>query len=153
MSKFVIKNIESVKGTQIFKQLVVVGDKIDTNKLQAEIDNLENFNKEVRQTGVLDQYEDSLQKSYIKSFNGIISIMNRVANLQPVAETKFKDVTPKGELIKEFEFKYQDLRVLAIKIPNGKLIILCGYKNQQGKDFSRFRSLKKQYLEYTNSKQ
>lgn len=149
MSKFVIKNIESVKGTQTFKQLVIVGDKVNVNKLQLEIEDREKNNEEVIQTGILDEYENSLQKSYQKSFLGIISIMNRVANLQPVADTKFKDVTPKGELIKEFEFKYQDLRVLAIKIQNGKLVMLCGYKNQQDKNFSRFRSLKKQYLEFT----
>lgn len=79
--------------------------------------------------------------------NGLLAIMNRVANLQPVAKDKFRDVTPHRELVKEFKFKYQDLRVLAIKIPDGKLVLLGGYKNQQDKDFSKFRSLKKKYLE------
>lgn len=73
--------------------------------------------------------------------------MNLVANNESVPNTKFRNVTVGNESIQEFEFKAGDLRVLAIKIPNGQLILLGGYKNRQDKDFSRFRSLKKQYLE------
>ncbi len=152
MSKFVVKNIEEVKGIQQFKQLIIVDNSVDVDRLQLEIDEKEQNGKEVDLVGVLDEYESSLEVKYTSSFFGILAIMNRVANLQAVGETKFKDVTPSGEVIKEFEFKFQDLRVLAIKIPNGKLVLLAGYKNNQKKDFSRFHSLKQQYLKTLNNK-
>jgi hypothetical protein len=152
MFKFVIKNIEAVKGKQKFRQLVIVGDNVNTNELQARIGARERDEKEVVIKGVLDNYEDNLESKYKSSFRGIVAIMNRVANLQPVPETKFKDVTPNGELVKEYEFKFQDLRVWAIKISDGKLVLLGGYKNQQKKDFKTFRNLKIKYLESINKK-
>lgn len=142
MSKFVIKNIKSVCGKQVFKQLVIVENNVDIKKLQQDID--ENKSDV---TGVFDDYENSLEDIYKSSLNGIITIMNLVADLQSVPVQKLRDVTPKKELVKEFEFKYGDLRVYAIKIPNGKLILLGGYKNNQKPDFAKFRSLKGQYLE------
>ena len=56
------------------------------------------------------------------------------------------NITPHGEIVKEYEFKNGDLRVYAIKDFNGKIIILGGYKNTQQTDINRFRSLKAQYL-------
>jgi len=127
MSNFVVTNIDEVNGKQECKQLVIV--------------------KNGEYLGVFDEFENSLQKKYDSSLVAIISIMNRVANLQTVSPDKFKDITPDGEPVKEFEFKYRDLRVYAIKVFNGKLIVLCGYKNSQKKDIVKFRSLKKQYLD------
>ena len=72
--------------------------------------------------------------------------MNRVSNFQSLPKEKFKDVTPRKNNVTEYEFKYGDLRVWAIKIPNGKLVILGGYKNDQKHGFRKFRSLKEQYL-------
>jgi hypothetical protein len=147
MSKFVIKNISSILGKQKFKQLIIVDDKVDAAKLQAEIVQKEISGQEITIKGVLDIYEDSLEAKYEGSFRGIISIMDRVANLKSVPVDKFRDITPDKELVKEYEFKYQDLRVYAIKIFNGKLVLLGGFKNQQDGDFSKFRSVKKAYLE------
>ena len=152
MSKFVTKHISSVKGKQKFKQLIIVPDNEDAKQLQAEIDKQESQQEEIELKGELDIYEESLEKKYSSSFRSMIAIMNRVANLQAVPKEKFRDVTPKKETVAEYEFKFQDLRVLAIKIPNGQLILLGGYKNQQSSDFKKFRSLKKQYLESLNQK-
>lgn len=152
MSRFVLKNIEAVKGKQRFKQLVTVEGNLNISELQAKIDARERDGKEEIVKGVLDNFEDNLEVKYKSSFRGIVATMNRVANLQPVAETKFKDVTPKGELVKEYEFKFQDLRVWAIKISDGKLVLLGGYKNQQKKDFKTFRNLKIKYLESINKR-
>lgn len=134
MSKFVIKNIREVNGIQECKQIVILKNDENPEAISEE------------QPGVFDEYQAELQQKYTNSFIGIVSIMNRVANLQTVSPDKFKDITPHGESVKEFEFKFGDLRVYAIKIPGGKLTILCGYKNRQKKDISKFRSLKKQYL-------
>lgn len=153
MSKFVIKNIESVKGKQQFKQLIVLNDIEDADKIQQEIDELQLKNKEVKRKGVLDNYEDNLESKYEKSFEGIIAVMDIVASLETVSPKKFKDVTPPKEKIKEYEFKFGDLRVYAIKIRNGQLVLLGGYKNHQKQDFSKFRSLKKRYMEYLKNKE
>lgn len=153
MHKFVTKGIEAVKGKQQFKQLVILPVTADAEKLQREIDAQEEKNEtpkfEDSNTieGVLDVYEKSLEDKYKSSFAGILTYMNLVANLQKVPEKKFKDVTPDKEDVKEYEFKNGKLRVYLIGIPNGKLIIHCGYKNEQPEDFVKFRSLKKQYLE------
>jgi hypothetical protein len=136
MSKFVTKPIEAISGKQEFKQLVILPDDADISK--TDID---------KTTGQWDKYENGLEKKYQSSFNRIVSIMDGVANLQGFSDTQFKDVTPAGELVKEYEFKSGDLRAFAIKIPNGKLVVLGGYKNQQTADFKKFRSLKKQYLD------
>ena len=72
--------------------------------------------------------------------------MEEVAKNMSLPDTKFKDVTPRKEKVKEYEFKDGDLRVYGISKTGGKIIILGGYKNRQEKDFKRFRSLKEQYL-------
>lgn len=72
--------------------------------------------------------------------------MNEVANNRTLPNIKFKDVTPKTEKVKEYEFKDGNLRVYGISKYGGKIKILGGYKNQQKKDYRTFRSLKKQYL-------
>lgn len=137
MSTFVTKIIEAIKGRQKFEQLVILPDEFIHSKLDMkDID------------GIWDEYQDDLEEKYAGSFQGLVRIMNKVANLQIVPSTKFKEITPSKEIVAEYEFKYQDLRVYAIKIPYGKLIVLGGYKNQQAGDIRKFRALKKKYLEY-----
>ena len=72
--------------------------------------------------------------------------MNEVANNRTLPNTKFKDVTPKKEKVKEYEFKDGDLRVYGISTFGGKIIIMGGYNNRQKKDYRSFRSMKEQYL-------
>ncbi|MGB8192712.1 MAG: hypothetical protein WCF67_12370 [Chitinophagaceae bacterium] len=139
MTKFVTKPVRAIKGKQRFEELVILSDVRDIGRIGS--DNL---------IGVWEQYENSLETKYRSSFNQLMMLMDRVANLKSLPATKFRDVTPEGELIREYEFKAGDLRSYAIKIPNGKLILLGGYKNQQKEDFKRFRSLKKQYLDSLN---
>lgn len=78
--------------------------------------------------------------------------MNEVANIRTLPDTKFKDVTPEKEKVKEYEFKEGNLRVYAIKKFGGKIIVIGGYKNRQKKDFRTFRSLKEQYLNQETDK-
>lgn len=143
MLKFVLKNIESIKGRQMFYQLVILNENSKYDKNQSE-DELK---------GQFDLYEDSLEESYECALASILGIMDRVANLNTVSKEKFKDITPSGDKTKEYEFKPGDLRVYGIKIPNGKLIILGGFKNKQKADIKKFRSLKKEYLQSINSTQ
>ena len=153
MSKFVIKHIDAVKGKQQFKQLVVLPNTEDAEKIQGNILTKEKMKESVENQGELDIYEASLETRYRSAFISILAIMNRVANLQAVPKDKFRDITPDKSPVTEYEFKCKDLRVYAIKITNGQLIILGGYKNNQPADIKKFRSLKAQYLEYQNKKQ
>lgn len=140
MPTFAIKPIQAIRGQQQFKELVILPDDIDVSQINIEIE-----------IGQLKIYEDSLETKYKSSFNRIISIMNQAANLQLLPKTQWREVKPAKERIKEYEVKAGDLRVYLIKIPNGQLVILGGYKNQQFSDFKKFRSLKKQYLKFINS--
>lgn len=155
MSKFVIKSIQAVEGHMVFKQLIIVDNHIDTKKLQEEINLIESnpdkSKRKVENKGVWDDYKDKLEEKYQSAYARILGNMNRVANMQPLPQEKFKDVTPKKETVAEYEYKYGDLRVWAIKILNGQLIIHCGYKNSQKSDFRVFRGLKEQYLKLLKS--
>ena len=75
MSKFVLKNIEAIKGNQQFKQLVVLPDNSNETVIQNEIIRLESQNIEVDIKGQLDIYEDSLEKKYTNSFFTIRFLM------------------------------------------------------------------------------
>lgn len=125
MPIFELRKIETVQAKQEFDELVIDG------------------------IGQLDSFELLIKtkyKRYKTEYEMLFRYMEYVANGNLLPDTKFKDVTPTGELVKEYEFKSKHLRVYAIKKPNGKIIILGGLKTTQMADFKRFRSLKLQYL-------
>ena len=122
MSKFVLVNIDAVQGIQMFEKLVVDG------------------------VAPFDAFEDELEDQDKRSLEKIYFYMNEIANMRTLPNTKFKDITPGKEDVKEYEFKEGNLRVYSIKKFGGKIIILGGYKNRQKKDLRKFRSLKEQYL-------
>ena len=124
MSKFALKDIESINGKQTFNQLEVNGQK--------QLDNLE---------------ADLSDTTYISEFKTLLTYMEYTANNKTLPQTKFKDITPKKQQVKEYEFKSKHLRVYAIQQVNGKIIVLGGFKNNQKEDIKKFRSLKKQYLD------
>ena len=122
MPKFALEKIRAVQGNQTFEKLLVDG------------------------VAPFDAFEEDLESKDRRSLEKIYFYMNEVANNRPLPATKFKDVTPRRERVKEYEFKDGDLRVYGISKFGGKIIIIGGYKNQQEKDFRAFRSLKEQYL-------
>ena len=122
MPKFALRKIDAVQGNQTFEELLVDG------------------------VAPFDTFEDNLEAKDKRSLEKIYFYMNEVANNRTLPNTKFKDVTPKKEKVKEYEFKDGDLRVYGISKFGGKIIILGGYKNRQQKDYRTFRSLKEQYL-------
>lgn len=124
MPKFALENIASVNGKQQFNQLVVDG------------------------SGQLDEFENDLKDTtYWSEFKTLLAYMDFVAKNRTLPQNKFKDITPAKELVKEYEFKSKHLRIYVIHQPNGKIVILGGYKNNQKNDINKFRSLKKQYLD------
>ena len=143
MPIFGFKIITEVKGRETFYQLTINDSFKTTGKETPDEIN-------AKKTGVLDDFENSLETKYQKDLRGIYTYMNLIAQGSSVSKEKFKDITPDKEKVKEYEFKHGDLRVYAIKTEGGKIIMLAGYKNKQKDQIKKFRSLKKQYLLNTN---
>lgn len=132
MSKFALRKIEAIRGKQEFDKLMV-DDKCP-----------------------FDEFEASLEGQYLSEMEGIYHIMQDVADLKLVPETKFhfydKGKNKNKDGVREFEFKSKHLRVYGITKPNGKIVIAGGTKAKQKQDQNYFRKLKKQYLESLDSK-
>lgn len=123
MSIFALKEIDAVKGKQKFFKLIKNG------------------------VCEFDVFEEELESQYASEMQKIYILMDKVANLGSLSEKQFRDLTPIGEKIKEYEFKTHSLRVYAIhEVGTGKIIITAGYKKTQKSDMKHFRELKRQYL-------
>ena len=142
MPRFDLKIIDAVKGNQVFYQLT-----IDDNPDFENLGNGESVND--RKTGILDSFEEGLEKKYRKNLVQIYNTMDRVARNEHVPGEKYHELTGRKENDphKDYEFKHGDLRVYAIKSDKGKIIIFGGFKNSQPEDIIQMRSLKKQYFE------
>lgn len=123
MSKFALNKIEVIKGKQSF------------------------FDLEVNGVGQFDSFSNNVEKQYKSELITLISRMDLVANLNRLPKEKFRDITPKKQGVKEYEFKTKHLRLYAIHIEKtGKVIVLGGHKNTQKADIKSFRSLKSQFI-------
>ncbi|AUD01364.1 hypothetical protein [Spirosoma pollinicola] len=125
MSTFALRKVEVVKAKQELDELVIDG---------------------VGQLAAFEELLATKHKQYISELRTMLTYVEHAANGNTLPDTRFKDVTPTGVLIKEYEFKSKHLRLYAIKQLNGKVIVLGGLKTTQKSDFKRFRSLKEQYL-------
>ncbi len=83
MATFVLKKLEAIVGKQQFFELIVDGCSQFDEYCQAIKNNK--------------QYNSELLK--------IFSLMNQVSLLKMLPQTKFKDITPKKETVKEYEIK------------------------------------------------
>lgn len=125
MSIFALKRIEAIDSKQTVDKLII------NDKCQ------------------FDEFEDEIlkHKKYKSQIGMIYAYLEYISNGETLPATHFKDITPENEKVKEYEFKTKHLRIYAIKKRNGKIIILGCYKNNQKKDISKFRAIKKRYLE------
>jgi putative component of toxin-antitoxin plasmid stabilization module len=102
-----------------------------------------------------DAFEDSLSKTNVvfrKQLIRVYSMLDSLVNLQTLPHTKFKDITPAKERVKEYELKTEDLRVYMFHIERtGRVIVLGGIKGTQEADIKRFRNLKHAYLNAINA--
>lgn len=124
MSKFALHKIDAVKGRQTLFKLV-----------KGNLCFLDEFE---RQASGNSQYLNELAMLY--------AYMEYVANGVSLPSTKFRDLTPKKEIVKEYELKTKHLRLYLIKNQNGKIVVMGGFKNNQAHDIPKFRKLKRAYL-------
>ena len=97
-----------------------------------------------------DQFESLInaESTWAKQLHKIQTRLLYVAMPALLPNDKFRDNTPKGDSVKEFEIKTENLRVYLIMIePEGRLIVCAGKKTNQKKDIAHFRTIKRLYLE------
>jgi len=125
MINFALQKIDEIQGKLIFYKLTVDGN--------CEFDE---FVNEIKHEGNL---VSQLRKIQIR--------MQEIAEGKVLPKEKFKDITPKKEIVKEYEIKTRDLRVyLFHRVNTGKVIVCGGKKSTQKSDIRHFRNLKKAYL-------
>lgn len=98
------------------------------------------------------EYEDFERKietegSYSSELVTIQTRLQDIADGKLLPKEKFRNITPKKELIKEYEIKTRHLRVyLFHEEKTGRVIVCGGKKITQQKDMNHFRLIKKEYF-------
>jgi putative component of toxin-antitoxin plasmid stabilization module len=70
-----------------------------------------------------------------------------IANGRLLPKEKFRNITPKRELVKEYEIKTRHLRVYLFHEEKiGRIVVCGGKKVTQDKDIVHFRRIKRNYL-------
>jgi len=125
MSKFALKYIDEIAGRlRIFKLLV---------NNHCEYDE---FERQIESEG-----------SYASELVTIQTRLQEIADGKLLPKEKFRNITSKKELVKEYEVKTRHLRVyLFHEEKTGKVIVCGGKKITQKKDINHFRRIKKEYF-------
>lgn len=125
MNIFALKYIDEITGRlKIFKLLV---------NYKCEYDE---FEKQIQ-----------IESSYSTELVTIQTRLQDIADGKLLPKEKFRNITPKKELVKEYEIKTRHLRVYLFHEEKAGRIIVCGgKKTTQQKDISHFRRIKKEYL-------
>jgi hypothetical protein len=127
MRKFATKIIDSIKAREVVEQLYI--DDI------GQLDNLEN---------------QLIGTTYYSEFNSLITFIQHFANGgNPGKKVKYL----KGNSgPTEYEFISKHLRIYAIQHPGKKIILHGGFKKaaDSSDNISKFRSIKKEYLNFLN---
>lgn len=122
MAKYTLVRMEQIRGKQVFDKLVVDG------------------------VAPFDTFIDELDDRYKSEVTTLYTIMDAVANLKSLPETKFHPYSDGKDGVREYEFKTKHLRAYAIEQKGGKILIIGGTKVNQPKDQAEFRRLKKGYI-------
>ena len=124
MRTFATSIIEAIHGKQTFEKLSVDG--------VCFIDELE---AEIKSGG-----------QYYSEFKTILAYMDFVANGKTLPKTIFREITSGNIQTKRYEFKSKHLRIYAFNKPNGKIVVLGGYKKTQEKDIKKLNAIVKEYI-------
>lgn len=110
MRNFELKKFESIVGKQDFYDLKING-----------LSQYEEFNKIIN--------TDYL--AYKTEVFTMFSYMDLVSNLKTLPKTKFREITPKKDNIKEYEIKSKHIRVYLFHVENsGKIVAYWGLKKK-----------------------
>lgn len=125
MNKFALKFIDEIAGRiKIFKLLV-------NNHCEYE-----DFERQIETEG-----------SYSSELVTIQTRLQDIADGKLLPKEKFRNITQKKELAKEYEIKTRHLRVyLFHEEKTGRVIVCGGKKITQQKDLNHFRRIKKEYF-------
>lgn len=125
MNKFALKHIDEIVGRlKIFKLLV---------NNRSEYDE---FERQIETEG-----------TYISELVTIQTRLQEIADGKLLPKEKFRNITPKKEVVKEYEIKTRHLRVYLFHEENtGRVIVCGGKKTTQQKNINHFRRIKKEYL-------
>jgi putative component of toxin-antitoxin plasmid stabilization module len=125
MNKFALKHIDEIVGQiKIFKLMVNNSCEYDE------------FEKQIETEG-----------SYTSELVTIQARLQEIADCKLLPKEKFRNITPKKELVKEYEIKTRHLRVyLFHEEKTGRVIVCGGKKVTQQKDMNHFRRIKKEYF-------
>ena len=130
MRNFELKKFESIVGKQDFYELKING-----------LSQYEEFNKIIN--------TDYL--AYKTEVFTMFSYMDLVSNLKTLPKTKFREITPKKDNIKEYEIKSKHIRVYLFHVENsGKIVAYWGLKKNQKENIISFRKIKKEYIDQLN---
>lgn len=131
MRIFTTQKIPEITGKIQFYKLLI-NKKCEFDEFWSEIEKSGNLNKELLKIQIL---------------------MQEVSENKMLPNTKFRNLTPQKETIKEYEIKTKNLRVyLFHEEYTGRIIVCGGKKTTQKKDIKHFRKIKKQYFETKKTK-
>jgi len=89
----------------------------------------------------------SREATYGKELLTIQARLTEMAEGKLLPEQKFKNITPAGDLVKEYEIKTRNLRVYLFHEKNtGRIIVSGGKKVKQKSMIKYFRNIKRQYI-------
>ena len=125
MSIFALQVIEEVVGRiNIFK--LVVNNHCEYDEFETQIEN---------------------EGSYLSELKTIQARLHDIANGLLLPKEKFRNITPRKALVKEYEIKTRHLRVyLFHEEKKGRVIVCGGKKITQTKDIAHFRRIKMKYF-------
>ena len=126
MSTFALEKVNEIKGKINFFLLKVDG-----------VSQFLEFEEQIKEDGNLMSELTTIQVR-----------MQEMAEMRnPMPKTKCRDLTPKGDSVKEYELKTKNLRIYLIHEEHkGRIVVLAGKKRTQPKDIKKFRKIKKAYL-------
>jgi len=125
MSIFALKQLEEVSGRIRIYKLITNGE--------SEYDE---FESEIQAEG-----------TYASELTTIQARLQDIADGRLLPKEKFRNITPKKEMVKEYEIKTRHLRVyLFHEEKTGRIIVCGGKKVTQDKDIAHFRRIKKEYF-------
>lgn len=125
MRKFALKHIEEIVGRIRIFTLIV-----------------NNYNE-------YEEFASQIEKegTYSSELITVQTRLQEIADCKLLPKEKYRNITPKKELVKEYEIKTRHLRVyLFHEEKTGRVLVCGGKKTTQDKDISHFRRIKKEYF-------